>query len=211
VPRDVIIDVLWGDRPPRSAVAEVQAYASRLRRLLEPERATRGRSRSVLLAGRCYQLGEGMGVDLTDFGQLARRADVAVAQGEFRLACALYERSLGLWRGEVLADIDLLQGYAAAVEAGRRRTEVMLRFASAAAASGTYERVLPHLRGLCAREPFHEQAHARLMTALAATGQQAAALRLFGELRHRLDTELGVRPGRQVTAAHLHVLRQQAG
>jgi hypothetical protein len=31
VPRDVIVDVLWGERPPRSTAAEVQAYVSRLR------------------------------------------------------------------------------------------------------------------------------------------------------------------------------------
>jgi DNA-binding SARP family transcriptional activator/DNA-binding XRE family transcriptional regulator len=211
VPRDVIVDMLWGERPPRGAVAAVQAYVSRLRRLLEPNTAARDEGWPVPLADRSYRLGDGVGVDAAEFRQSSRRADMAAARGEFRLACALYERSLALWRGEVLADVDLLRGYPAAVEAARRRAEVVLRFARASAASGGHERALPYLRRLCACEPFHEQAHADLMTALAATGQQAAALRLFEQLSGRLDAELGVRPGPQVTAAHLRILRQQAG
>lgn len=209
VSRDVIVDVLWGERPPRSAAAEVQAYISRLRHLLGPPRPASGRDGPVVLAGRWYRLGDGVRLDLAEFGELSRHADAAAARGESHLACALYERSLGLWRGEVLADVDLLQGYPEAVEAARRRGDVVQRFARTAAAVGGYERALPHLRNLCAREPFNEQVHAQLMMALAATGQQAAALGVFGQLRHRLDRELGIRPSPQVAAIHLRILCQQ--
>jgi DNA-binding SARP family transcriptional activator len=34
--REAIIDALWAERPPASAVAEVQGYISRLRQLLRP-------------------------------------------------------------------------------------------------------------------------------------------------------------------------------
>jgi DNA-binding SARP family transcriptional activator/DNA-binding XRE family transcriptional regulator len=210
VPRDLIIDVLWGDRPPDSAVTRVQAYASRLRRLLGPSGAPRRNGGPVPLACDGYRLGEGMGLDIAEFRELSRRADGAAARGECRLACALYERSLGLWRGEVLADLELLNGYPAVAEVTRCREDVVLRFAGAAAAARRAGRALPPLRALCAREPFNEQAHAILMTALAATGQQAAAIGVFSELRRRLDRELGIRPGPQVAAAHLRILRQQA-
>lgn len=211
VPRDVIVDVLWGERPPRSATAEVQAYVSRLRQLLDPGRTSHGRGGPVVLTGRYYRLAEGIGLDVAEFGQLSRRADVASERREFRLACLLYERALSLWRGDVAADVDLLQGYPAAAEAARRRGDVVLRFARVAAAIGWYERPMPHLRAMCAREPFNEQAHAHLMTAMAATGQQAAAIQVFWQLRGRLDRELGIRPGPQLAAAHLRVLRQQPG
>jgi hypothetical protein len=236
VPRDAMIDVLWGAHPPRSAVAEIQVYVSRLRQLLVPGRAGRtghadlvgdagraGRAGRVgdagrapgecadpiALAGRHYRLSDRVDLDLAEFGQLSRRADVAWGQGERNLACALYERSLGLWRGDALADVELLQGYPAVAEATRRRGEVVLRFARIAGTGILRERVAPHLRALCDREPFNEQAHAHLMIALAAGGQQAAAVHLFARLRHRLDTELGIRPGAQLAAAHLRVLRQQ--
>jgi DNA-binding SARP family transcriptional activator len=208
VPRDVIIDVLWGERPPRSATAEVQAYVSRLRQLLDPGRTLPGRGGPVPLTGRHYRLAEGTGLDAGEFGRLSRRADAACGAGDFRLACLLYERALNLWRGEVAADVELLQGYPAAAPVARRRDEAVLRFARVAGAAGAYERLLPHVRDMCVREPFNEQAHACLMTGLAATGQQAAAVMLFGELRHRLDRELGIRPGAQLAAAHVRILRR---
>jgi DNA-binding SARP family transcriptional activator len=220
VPCNAIVDVLWGGGPPPSAVGQVQAYVSRLRRLLGPAPvpdcpapgpAGPGRACGpVLLVGHSYRLDEGIALDLAEFDQLARRADAAAAQGERHRAAALYERSLGLWRDDVLADTELLRGYPAVIDATRRRGEVVLRFARATAGAWP-ERALPHLRALCASEPFNEQAHAQLMVTLAATGQQAAAVELFGQVRRRLDRELGVRPGTQLTAAHLRVLRQQAG
>jgi DNA-binding SARP family transcriptional activator/DNA-binding XRE family transcriptional regulator len=207
VSRDVIVDVLWGERPPRSATAEVQGYVSRLRQLLDPERAPRGRAGPVTLTDHGYRLGDGIGLDLAEFRQLSRRADAAAARAQFGLACALYERSLGLWRGEVLDDVELLRDYPAAVEAGCGRGEVVLRLARTAAAAGGHERALSHLRFLCAREPFHERAHAHLMTALAAAGQRAAALQVFAKLSRRLDRELGVRPGPELADAHVRILR----
>jgi tetratricopeptide (TPR) repeat protein len=68
--------------------------------------------------------------------------------------------------------------------------------------------VLPLLEGLAREQPLEERAHARLMVALAGTGQQAAAIGVFEDARRRLSEELGVRPGAEVTAAHQRVLRQ---
>lgn len=72
-----------------------------------------------------------------------------------------------------------------------------------------YEKAIPHLRELTAREPLNERAHACLMTVLATCGQQAAALEIFGQIRHRLDAQLGVRPGAELAAVQLRVLRGQ--
>lgn len=210
VPTDVIIDVLWGGgHAPRSATAVVQAYVSRLRHLLEPGRVPRRRGGPVALADGRYRLGEGIGLDLAEFGQLSGLADAAAARGELHLACGLYNRSLTLWRCEPMADIDLLQNHPAIAEASRRRDDTVLRFVRVAAVAGRHELVLPHLRKLCTRDPLNEQAHALLMTALGATGHQAAALEVFSQLRRRLDSELGVRPGPHLAAAHLRVLRHQ--
>ena len=39
VSRDVLVDELWGDRPPASAAHSVEAYVSRLRKTLHADRA----------------------------------------------------------------------------------------------------------------------------------------------------------------------------
>ncbi len=69
--------------------------------------------------------------------------------------------------------------------------------------------MLPALRELAAAEPLNERAHAALMLALVGSGQQAAALALFDDLRRRLDDQLGVRPGAELADAQQRVLRQE--
>jgi DNA-binding SARP family transcriptional activator/DNA-binding XRE family transcriptional regulator len=209
VPRDVIIDVLWGERPPPSAVAQLQANVSKLRKLLDPRRAPRADGSSLVLTGSQYRLDDRITVDLDELRQLSRHADAAAGRGEFLLASALYERGVALWRGGVLAEIDVLRGHPAVTAASRSWALAVQRLAGiAGSASDGHQRVLPHLRELCSREPFNERACALLMTALAATGQQAQALQLFDEVRRRLDDELGVCPSSVLAAAHLGILRQ---
>jgi len=43
VPVDTIIEDLWGEQPPASAMGTLQSYISRLRRQLEPNTNTKGR------------------------------------------------------------------------------------------------------------------------------------------------------------------------
>ena len=61
------------------------------------------------------------------------------------------------------------------------RAAIVVDYAAAAEVAGLHEPVLGHLRALIGREPLDERANARLMIALAATGQQAAALGLYTE------------------------------
>lgn len=50
VSADALVDRLWGDDPPVTATATLQAYISGLRRALEPDRAPRA-APEVLLSG----------------------------------------------------------------------------------------------------------------------------------------------------------------
>jgi DNA-binding SARP family transcriptional activator len=202
VPRKTIIDALWGDRVPATSVHLVQVYVNKLRRLLGP-------GRLLTSAGTSYELAAAEGqVDLLVFEALARRATRAHAAGEFGPACEAYARALDTWRADLLADIEVLHAHPAVVALRQRRSDLVIRYAEAAAAAGRQEEVLPWLRELAAAEPLHERAHATLMLALAGSGQQAAALALFDDLRRRLDEQLGVRPGADLADAQQRVLRQ---
>lgn len=205
--RRSIIDILWPDGPPATAVNQVQAHVSRLRRILgpgpdDPECPLRSFGTSYMLHATSGQL------DLLAFHDLGERAMQARARGDLPAACGLYEKALNLWRGEPLDELDLLRGIPAVSELERQRTDLIVEYSDAAFGAGLHDRVLPHLRALAAREPLNEKAHARLMIALAHTGQQAASLRIFDELRCRLDDELGVCPGTELADAHQCVLRQ---
>ena len=205
--RDAIIDVLWDKRPPSSAVAAVQGCVFRLRRMLGDGPARTGDAQLVTTAGGCsYRLNPDPGhLDLVLFRQLIREAREAAARPDPVRACDRYEQALGLWRGDILGDVGLLVGHPVAVEVTRQRAEAVLGYAEA----GAHAQALPHLRELCAREPLNEQAHAWLMTTLAATGQQAAALEVFAGLRGRLDAELGIVPSPVLAQTHALVLTQR--
>jgi DNA-binding SARP family transcriptional activator/DNA-binding XRE family transcriptional regulator len=213
VHRDAIIDLLWDERPPASAVAKVQSYLSRLRKMLGDGAARAGSAELVTSAGgRCYRLNAGADhLDLAAFSELTRQAREAAGRLDRRRACDRYEHALGLWRGDILVDVDLLRGHPAVIEVTRQRAEAVLGYAEAATGGEVRTRALPHLRELCTREPLNEHAHARLMIALAVTGEQAAALEVFTDLRLRLDTELGVSPSPVLAQAQAQILRRHLG
>jgi DNA-binding SARP family transcriptional activator/tetratricopeptide (TPR) repeat protein/transcriptional regulator with XRE-family HTH domain len=209
VRRETVIDALWGEDPPGTAVSLVQAYLSRLGRVLDPGRSPRDGNGLLVSTGSSYRLRVASGqLDLLAFWQLVERARAVRSAGDATAACGLYESALTLWHGEPLADVDLLRGHLALADLCRRHAAVVIEYADAAAAAASYEGVLPRLEALARTEPLNERIHAQLMIALASTGRQAAALTLHEDLRRRLDEQLGVQPGPELADAHLRVLRQ---
>jgi len=208
VRRDTIIDALWGESPPSTAVGLVQAHVSRLRRTLWPRRPGAGGDGVIGSVRNAYRLSlSGDELDLLVFRNLAMRAAAARANDDLT-AFRLYEQAVGLWRGEPLADVDMLRGHPSIALLRQELGDVLLRYADAAFILGEYQRVLPRLQALAAAEPLNEPAHARLMLALAGSGHQAAAIRVYEDLRVRLDRELGLYPGEELAEAHVRVLRQ---
>jgi DNA-binding SARP family transcriptional activator/tetratricopeptide (TPR) repeat protein/transcriptional regulator with XRE-family HTH domain len=202
VHRQTIIDALWGDDVPPTAVHLIQVYVNRLRRVLDP-------GRLLTSAGTSYELvAAGGELDLLAFEAHASRATRAHAEGKLGLACEAYARALDTWRAEPLADIEVMHAHPVVVALRQRRSDLVISYAEAATAGKKHEEVLPRLRALAASEPLNERAHAALMLALAGSGQQAAALALFDDLRRRLDDQLGVRPGAELDDAQQRVLRQ---
>jgi DNA-binding SARP family transcriptional activator/Flp pilus assembly protein TadD len=210
VHRDLLVDAVWSERPPATAVTLVQAYVSGLRRLLDPGRLPRDRAGLLQPVGACYLLrATARQLDLLAFERLADRARAAGSRGDLAAACEAYEQALEMWQGQPVADIAVLRGHSFSIAAARRLAAVVCDYADAACAAGRPGMVMPHLWELTGRDPLDEKAHARLMIALAGSGQQASALRVFEDLRHRLDDQLGVRPGPDLTSAHMRILRQQ--
>ena len=206
VRRDTIVDVLWGPSAPSTATTLIQAHVSRLRKLL----ARAGNGNDVIAsAGGGYRLHlRSEQLDLLTFKALAVDAEAARGAGDDLVACSLYEQALAMWRGDPLADLDGLHDQPTVAHQRRRLTDALLRFSEIACDLGLHDRVLPRLHALAAAESLNERVHARLMIALAGTGQQAAALRVYEDIRGRLDHEFAIYPGEELADAHLRVLRQ---
>src|SRR5262249_19194044 len=186
VHRDTLVDAIWGQEPPAAAINLVQAHVGGLRRVLDPNRSPRD-SRGVLVStGTSYRLQMNANqLDWLAFRELVDRAATASAAADDRTACDLYDQALGLWHGEPLTDVDVLRDHPQGAVLHGAWAAAVAEYGESAATAGLVERVLPFLWRWTEGEPFNEKAHALLMLALAAVGEQAAALGVFADIRNR--------------------------
>jgi DNA-binding SARP family transcriptional activator len=208
---DDMVELLWDQDPPGSAVNIIHKYIGGIRRLLEPDLAARASGRWLTRHGDAYRLAadENMS-DLMAFRRMAQDGRSAHAAGRPADALDLLLEALGLWRGACGEDLcagGRSRDYFAAVD--REHVAAVTWAADAALASAQPLRVFPLLGQAAADEPLNESLQARLMLVLAATGQQASALAHHQAVRKRLRDELGVDPGADMRAAHGKVLRQE--
>ena len=199
-----LVDALWGESPPRTALHVLHVYVSDLRRAL-PEGILVTAPPGYLLRVAAEA------VDLTEFERLVARGRVALSTGDPARAAIALDAALALWRGPVLDDL-ADEGFVQ-VEA-RRLDELRLAAreirAEAALARGGEPELVPELLTLVNEHPFRERPHALLMRALAGAGRQAEALEVFATVRVRLAEELGIEPGAELRSAQTAVLRQEA-
>jgi DNA-binding SARP family transcriptional activator len=187
-----LIEEVWGDRPPRTAVNTVQAYVMRLRRLLGD---------GVLVSrDRGYELVvQADDVDAAVFDRLVAQGRGALTSGEPQSAVDSWSQALELWHGPALADVPQspsLTAWAAQAELARLgavedRTAALLEL-------GRHAEVVDELHGLVNENPLRERMWANLMLALHGGGRRAEALETYQRARQKLVKELGLEPGSQL-------------
>ncbi|GIF23910.1 DNA-binding SARP family transcriptional activator [Actinoplanes tereljensis] len=202
-----LIDLIWGDDVPASAVNILQKYASSLRRLLEPALPARGSSSYLQRHGTGYLFAAEPGqLDLVTF-----REYVAAARTQPDQALDCYARALELWHGP--AGDGLVHGPAATAifaELDGEFLDACRVAADLAVAQGRPGLVLPALHRAAALAPLDENVQAALVITLDAAGQQAKALSVFDTVRARLAEDLGIDPGPALLAAQRRVLGKPA-
>ena len=98
VPAHQIVDELWGDAPPASAVNLVQGAVSALRKVLGRDAiATRGSGYALRVTPDA--------LDLQRFERLAEEGSLALDDGHLDDAARALGEALALWRGPALADL----------------------------------------------------------------------------------------------------------
>ncbi|MFF9037940.1 BTAD domain-containing putative transcriptional regulator [Streptomyces sp. NPDC014892] len=204
-----IVDVLWGGRPPDSAVNVVRRHVGSLRRLLEPGLPTRAAGRWLIRdAGGYRLLVDADSLDLLEFRRLRDEASrVAGDPRESARVVELLTEALALWRGPAGAGLPAeVRERAGFPAVDRERTAAVRDAADAALRAGTPAAVLHLLQEAASDAPLDEPLLARLVRTLAATGHEARALSTYRAARARLAEELGIDPGPELRAAHRAVL-----
>jgi YVTN family beta-propeller protein len=204
VSADSLIDALWGETPPPSAVKIVQGYVSNLRRTL---------GGAVLsTAGHGYRLSvEPESTDLDRFERLVAEGRRALERGEAEAAARTLREAIDLWRGPALAefaDEPFAQPEAARLE--EMRLAALTQRIDADLMLGDHLRVAGELQALLRDHPLREAFAAQLMLALYRSGRQADALACYHDIRARLVDELGLEPGPALHELQQAILVQDA-
>ena len=185
VAADTLIELLWGNDPPRTAGKALQTHVSSLRRALGDGVVVTEGAGSTL---------RGLEVDASRYKLAARTGRDAAAAGDTSQAVAHFEAALNLWRGlPELPDgqrglsekTRWIEGHAALVE---DRADALL-------ATGRAAEIIGDLEAAVAEAPLRERRWGQLMLALDRAGRQGEALGAYQRARSRLADELGVDPG----------------
>jgi peptide/nickel transport system substrate-binding protein len=200
VPVDELIDAVWGDAAPPTALKSLQVSVANLRRLLGRDRIrTHGAAYAVVV--------EDDELDAKQFEHLVAEGRAALQRAEHAQASDLLASGLALWSGRVCEDV----AFESPVNADAERLEELRRSAlhdrvDADLALGRHAQLVPELERLVAVHPLDEELRAQQMAALYRSGRQSDALNIYTETRGLLVDQLGVEPGERLRALHRRIL-----
>ncbi|HEV2370800.1 MAG TPA: AfsR/SARP family transcriptional regulator, partial [Streptosporangiaceae bacterium] len=192
VPLERLVDAVWEEHPPTTAVKQVRNAVSRLRLVL----AGHGIPDAIVAEGAGYRLAVAEGdVDAQVFEARVTAAKRAGQAGELTEAVETLQSALALWRGPLLAGLSgrVVEVAATAWEEQRRSAqdacyEHML-------ALGRHDEIVAELWAVVADDPLAERPAGQLMRALYGCGRQADALQVYHDSRAALAEQLGLDPG----------------
>ncbi|WP_431235468.1 BTAD domain-containing putative transcriptional regulator [Mycolicibacterium psychrotolerans] len=206
-----LIDLIWGEHAPDSALNVIHKYVGALRRVFEPSLPPRSSGTHLFRRGSGYMFTPGTAaLDLAGFQHRVDAARHALGEKQPEAALGHYEGALALWKGAAGDGLDYASSAAPVfAELNNRFFDACVAAADLALSLSAPQRMSAPLRLAAAMAPLNEPVHAALISVLAAEGQQAEALNLFRVTRRRLADELGIEPGQALHRAHQRVLRQQ--
>jgi DNA-binding SARP family transcriptional activator len=201
VPIDRLVEDLWGEAAPASAVKMVHIYVSKLRKALpDGVLVTRAPGYALVI--------EPEALDLTSFERLREEGRAALADGLAATAADRIRQALALWRGLAFGEFDepFAVGESARLEE-LRLSSVEDRI-DADLALGRHAGLVGELESLVAANPLRERLRGQLMLARYRSGRQAEALAGYRQLRELLTTELGIEPAPALRELERRILQQ---
>ncbi|MFI9722223.1 BTAD domain-containing putative transcriptional regulator [Streptomyces sp. NPDC052396] len=203
---DELVAGVWGDEAPDRALGSLRTYAWALRALLEPGRAVREPGRVLVSDRGGYTLRvPAESVDTTLFERRLGAAREARERGEVAVAHGLLAEALALWGGEPLSGVPGPHAERQRTRLAGLRLTALERYFACALDLGMHQGAVPELAALAQEHPLDEKLRCLLMRALAGCGRQAEALRVYDGMRRLLADELGVPPGRELTALRVEL------
>lgn len=200
---DRIVDMVWGDRPPRHVKNQIQVHVSHIRRAL---RAV-GADSHLKTRPNGYQLQlHPSGCDVAMFSALDSVGIEAIRENRFQAATEAYRLALKSWRGAALTGLEGAFVEPQAQLLQERRRSVLCRWVDLEIGFDRPHHLVPALMEANHRDPYDEGVALRLMAALQRCGRTAEALNVYRALRRALSTDLGLGPNEALRSAESALL-----
>jgi DNA-binding SARP family transcriptional activator len=205
VSKDALAEALWSERLPADPAANIEVLVSRARRALGDPSLILTVPGGYTFAGqgRCL-------VDAEEFAAAVRAGGGELAADRPAVALRCFREALDHWEGQPLAEdayADWAQDYRRTL--ARVHLEALEGAAAAALAAAAPGEAVAAAEQAVILEPLREASQLLLVEALAASGDQAAALGALAAFRERLAAELGLDPSPQALELERHILRGQ--
>ncbi|MGK5530443.1 AfsR/SARP family transcriptional regulator [Streptomyces sp. URMC 129] len=193
---DAVIEELWGQTPPRSAMTTLQTYIYHLRRMFAEEGLDSAGKELLITRHPGYVLRIPQNtLDSEIFERLISDGQDHLERGLFGRAAAVLREALALWNGPPLANVSrgsALEAHVVWLEE-RRMSALQLRI-QADLELGRHHEIIGELRSLTETYPLNEWFSSRLITAFACAGRRSEALKTYHRVRTLLQSELGLDP-----------------
>jgi predicted ATPase/DNA-binding SARP family transcriptional activator len=182
--RDQLVEYLWPDFPPETAITNLYSTLNAARQVLAPIAPLRLRGGVLTL--------DATGMLIVDVAAFTAAAVVAQRSGE----PGDYTAAIALYSGELLPE-DRYEDWAAMRREELRETyqRLLLALAARQRDAGEPSAAILTLQRLVADDSAHEEAHTELMRLHATLGQRAQAIRQYQALRAALERDLDAEPG----------------
>ena len=197
-----IVDGMWGEAAPATAVAQVRNMVSAIR-------AAFGRGEHRLAEVEWRRCGYELRIrpsrlDLAVFEDLLARARAEANPG---VAVRLLRTALGLWRGDPLADVSAAFATAARIRLDERRAVAVEELFDAELARGRHADMVADATAEVAANPYRERLVGQLMVGLCRCGRRIEALQVYHAARRALADEHGLEPGSALRELERRILR----
>ncbi len=206
---DRILETLWGDDPPATAIGTLQSYVSGLRRLLEPFRLPRAPAEVLVTRPPGYMIAvDPAAVDSVQFESMVTSGSKLAMDTPLQARIDL-EAALALWRGTPFVDLlDESGSLAAVVRLEEMRRGAHERLFAVRLALGEHAAIVGDLEQFVADEPLREFGWELLATAQYRSGRQTDALRTLARVRSILADEVGLEPGARLVELQRRIYEQ---
>ena len=182
-----LIEDLWGEDAPASAVKMVHIHVSKLRKLLP--------------AGTLVTRAPGYAVEIDPDA-------VDLVRFERQRELGRPHEALELWRGPALAEFDEPFAIVESARLEELHLATLEDRIDADLAAGRHAGLVGELDALVARSPMRERLRTQLMLAHYRSGRQAEALAGYRHVRELLATELGIEPSAALRDLERRMLQQ---